>query len=157
MELFLKERCFYICRVIILAGLFWGTSGIFVHYIAPYGIYSIQMTAIRGTVSCLVIGLYLPLKDKNLFKIKISQIPLFHGAGLGMFFAAYCYYTSMQMTSVAISVMLMYTAPLFVMAYSVAFMGEKFIKIKGISVAAMFVGCGLVSGIIGDRNITCLV
>ena len=43
----------------------------------------------------------------------------------------------------------MYTAPVFVMIYSVLFLGEKLTKLKLFSVLRMLVGCVLVSGIIG--------
>lgn len=137
---------------IVLAGLLWGTSGIFVHYLAPYGITSLQMTAIRGVVSLLAIGLYVLVSNKELFKIQLRDLPLHIGSGLGMFLTASCYYTSMQLTSVATSVVLMYTAPLFVAVYSMLFLKEKFTPLKGVSVLGMFLGCCLVSGIVGGMK-----
>ena len=35
---------------VIIAGIAWGTSGIFVNFLAPYGYTSLQMTALRGAV-----------------------------------------------------------------------------------------------------------
>jgi drug/metabolite transporter (DMT)-like permease len=55
----------------------------------------------------------------------------------------------MQMTSIATAVVLMYTAPILVMIFSVAFLGEKLTGLKAISVVCMLVGCCLVSGIVG--------
>ncbi|MBR5505295.1 MAG: hypothetical protein IKV73_03205 [Clostridia bacterium] len=46
---------------IILAGLLWGTSGIFVHYLAPFGFSSLQLVFFRTVVSTLVKSLsYIP-------------------------------------------------------------------------------------------------
>lgn len=134
---------------IIIAGLLWGTSAIFVHYLSPYGLTSMQMTAIRGVVSLFAIGIYLVIYNKSFFVISLSDLPLCAGAGFSMFLTACCYYSSMQLTSVSTSVVLMYTAPIFVMCYSVIFMKERLTKIKLISVVCVFVGCGLVSGVIG--------
>ena len=44
----------------------------------------------------------------------------------------------------------MYTAPVMVSVVSVLFLGEKFSRLKLVSVALMLVGCLLVSGVIGD-------
>ena len=55
----------------------------------------------------------------------------------------------MQATSISTAVILMYTAPIYVMIFSVLFLGEKLSRLKLVSVALMLVGCCLVSGVIG--------
>ncbi len=134
---------------IIIAGLLWGTSGIFVHYLAPYGITSLQMTAVRGTVSFICIAAYLLICNRRLFKTKLKELMLFAAIGVTLFLTAFLYYSSMQMTSISTAVILMYAAPIYVMVFSVLFMGEKFSKIKLVSLVLMMLGCCLVSGIIG--------
>ena len=134
---------------IILAGILWGSSGIFVHYLAPMGLSSANITTVRSVVGVICMAVYLLLTDKKAFIAKPKQIALYIGSGIGFFFTGTCYFASMQMTSVSTAVVLMYTAPVFVMMYSVAFLGEKLTAIKTISVAAMLIGCALVSGIIG--------
>lgn len=134
---------------IILAGVFWGTSGIFVHYLAPYGFSSMQMTLIRSVVSFLTMSIYAFAHDKKLFKVSFKELILFFFSGASFFSTASCYYYAMQKSSVSTAVVLMYTAPIFVMIYSVIFLGEKLTRLKAASVVAMIAGCGLVSGIIG--------
>ena len=134
---------------ISLAGLLWGTSVVFVHFLAPYGFTSLHMTTMRGVISLVSLGLFLLFFNKNSFKIELKHLPLYLGAGFTMYLTATCYYISMQTSSPSTAVILMYTAPIFVMIYSVLFMGEKITAIKAISVIFMFIGCGLVSGIIG--------
>ncbi|MBR5542852.1 MAG: EamA family transporter [Oscillospiraceae bacterium] len=134
---------------IILAGMLWGTSGLYVHFLTPYGLTSIQMTTVRGVVSAFFIVLYALLFNRKLFKINLKDGIFCFFRGLAMYLAAAFYYLAMQKTSVSTAVVLMYIAPIFVMAFSVAFLGEKLTVIKGISVIAVVVGCGFVSGIIG--------
>ena len=134
---------------IIVAGILWGTSGIFVHYLTPYGFSSLQMTAVRGLISFIGMAIYAALSDPSLFKIKPKDLLFFLPIGSTLFFTAFTYYTSMTMTSVSTAVVLMYMAPVYVMIFSVIFLGEKFSRIKLISLIAMLVGCCLVSGIIG--------
>lgn len=134
---------------IILASIFWGTSGLFVHFVAPFGFSSFQMTFIRSIIATLCIGIYLLIKDKTLFKTTKRELILFSLSGLSFFLTASFYFYSMQLTSVSTAVVLMYTAPVLVMIFSVAYLGEKFTKIKCISVILMIMGCVLVSGVIG--------
>lgn len=135
---------------IVLASILWGTSGIFVKFLAPYGITSLQMTFIRGIVASLSMCIFILITNRNLFKTNFKEILLFIGSGASFFLTASCYYQSMQLTSVSTAVVLMYTAPIFVMIYSVSFLGEKLSTMKILSVAGMLVGCALTSGIIGD-------
>ena len=134
---------------IILAGILWGTSGVFVHYLAPYGFTSLQMTFFRSTVSYVCMALYIFIHNKNLFKVSLKELLLFAGSGISFFLTATCYFYSMQATSISTAVVLMYTAPIFVMIYSVMFLNEKLTPKKTAAVLIMLMGCGLVSGIIG--------
>jgi drug/metabolite transporter (DMT)-like permease len=134
--------------LIIVAGLCWGTSPIFVHYLSPFGFTSQQMTAVRGTVSFVGMLAFVLLTDIKLFKIKIKDLFLCAAVGATLFGSAFCYYTAMQMTSAATAVVLMYTAPIYVMLFSVFFMGEKLTKRKIVALILMLIGCCLVSGII---------
>lgn len=140
----MKRRAFL---YIIVAGVFWGTSGIFVNTLAPYGFSSFQLTACRGVVSAIFMAVYLLIRDKKLFKIKFKDLLLLIGSGAALFGTASCYYMSMQATSISTAVVLMYMAPVLVMIYSVLFLGEKFTRFKGIALVFVLVGCALVSGI----------
>ncbi len=134
---------------IIFASILWGTSGIFVKYLAPYEVTSLQMTLIRGFISFLCMAIFVFLSDRKLFKTNYKELVLFAGGGISFFLTASCYYKSMQLTSVSTAVVLMYTAPIFVMIYSVMFLGEKLTNMKMIAVLGMLVGCVFTSGIIG--------
>ncbi len=137
---------------IVVAGIFWGTSGIFVNLLAPYGFSSFQMTFVRALVSFFAMAIYTLILDRRLFKLKLSELPFYILLGLSLFGTATCYYSSMQMASVSVAVVLMYTAPIYVMIFSVAALGEKISVLKLVSVVLMLLGCCLVSGIIGGMR-----
>ncbi|MBE5733129.1 MAG: hypothetical protein E7353_08920 [Clostridiales bacterium] len=134
---------------IIIASVLWGTSGIFVNNLSPYGFSSLQMTAVRATVSFLFLLIFVLIKDRKLFRTKLVDLLIFALGGLGLFGTSSCYYASMQMTSISTAVVLMYTAPILVTVFSVIFMKEKLTLLKIISIACMVVGCCFVSGLIG--------
>lgn len=137
---------------IIIAGVLWGTSGIFVHLLSPYGFSALQMIFLRSAVSFLIMVIYVLVRDKRLLKICRKELFWFIGSGAALFGTASCYYASMMATSVSTAVVLMYTAPILVMIYSVAFLGEKLTKLKVVSILGMLSGCVLVSGIIGKAR-----
>lgn len=138
---------------IILASVLWGTSGLFVDHLAPYGMTSLQMTFIRGLVAFACMGIFVLISDRSMIKTNFKEILLFIGSGCSFFLTASSYYQSMQLTSVSTAVVLMYTAPIFVMIYSTAFLGEKLNPLKLIAVIGMIAGCSLVSGIIGGFKV----
>ncbi len=142
----MKTRAFI---YIILTGVLWGTSGLFVNALAPFGFSAMQMTAMRAVVPAVCITVYALIRDRSLFKVKAAELALFCCSGFAIFGTASCYFSSIQLSSVSTAVVLMYTAPVFVMAFSVAYLGEKLTRIKILSVVCMIVGCALVSGIIG--------
>lgn len=137
---------------IVIASILWGTSGIFFHLLEPYGFSPVQMTAMRGTVSAIVMLVFVLLRDRTLFRVRFREFIIFACSGIFIFGTAFCYYASMQASSVSTAVILMYTAPIFVMAFSVAFFGEKLNLAKGVSVVLMLIGCALVSGVVGGMT-----
>ncbi len=136
---------------IICAGILWGTSAIFVNFLSLYDVSSLQMTFIRAFVSLLLLCVYGSIRDRGMFgNVKSEkELLLFIGSGASFFGTATFYYLSIQTTSVSTAVILMYTAPIFVMIYSILFLSEKLTLLKLVSVIAMLGGCGFISGIIG--------
>lgn len=145
----MKTRSFLL---IVLSGILWGTSGVFFNLMTPKGFAPLQMTFIRASVSALMLSLGLFIFNKKTFKIPLKQIPVYMLSGAFMFLAAACYYSAIDASSVSTAVILMYTAPIFVMTYSVLFLGERLTGLKLLSVAMMLAGCALVSGIIGGMK-----
>lgn len=143
--------------LIILAGIFWGSMGIFVRGLADLaGFTSIQIVSLRLTVAAVTFTLILLRKDVKGFRIVLRDIPLFLGLGLGsvLFFAA-CYFTAIQMMTLSVAAILLYTSPIWVMLMSLLFFREKMTKTKLLALVISFLGCILISGVgSGESNIT---
>ncbi len=137
---------------VVLAGILWGTSGIFFNLLTPFGFSPLQMTAVRGIVSAIVITIYVFFHNRKLFCVKGKELLIFAFSGIAVFLTAAFYFAAIKESSVSTAVILMYTAPIFVMTYSVAFLGEKLNVPKIISVIFVIVGCALVSGITGGME-----
>ena len=128
----------------------WGTSGIFVHFLSPYGFSALQMTAVRGVVSFLLMAGFALLFERDQFRIRNwRELLLYVFMGATLFGTAFCYFQSMRMTSVSTAVVLMYVSPIYILLFSVVVFREKLGLVKGLSVAGILLGCVLVSGIVG--------
>ena len=138
---------------IILAGLFWGMSAIFVNLLSVYGFTPVQLTAVRATVAFVLIGTFVLFKNRAAFSINLKHLPLFVALGVTLFFSAFLYYSSMVRTSVCTAVILLNLHPIYVTTFSAIFYKERLSAVKLSSIAAMLLGCALVSGIFGGLEL----
>ncbi len=137
--------------LIILAGCFWGSMGIFVRKLDTYGFSSIQIVSIRVTLAALIFALVLLIKDRAGFRISFKDIPLFLGLGFGsILFFTVCYFTAITMMSLSTAATLLYTSTVWIMIMSALFFHEKLDRRKLVALALAFAGCVLVSGISGE-------
>lgn len=136
--------------LIILAGCFWGSMGIFVRRLGTYGFSSIQIVSIRVTLAALLFALVLLIKDRAGFKILFRDLPLFLGLGFGsILFFTVCYFTAITMMPLSTAAILLYTSPVWIMLMSVLFFHEKLDRRKLMALVLAFTGCVMVSGISG--------
>ena len=136
--------------LIIGAGCFWGSMGIFVRKLTSFGFSAIQIVSIRITLAALIFSLVLLIKDRRGFKISPKDIPLFLGLGFGsILFFTVCYFTAITMMPLSTAAILLYTSPVWIMLMSILFFHEKLDKRKLIALVLAFAGCVLVSGISG--------
>lgn len=142
----MKTRAFLF---IILAGVLWGTSGIFSYLLTPYGFTAWHLTALRGAIAFVCLALYALFRDRRSFHATPRALLLYLGVGASLFGTSGFYFAAMRLTSVSTAVVLMYTAPVMVMLFSLFFWKERFTKLKLLSVCVMLLGCIFVSGIIG--------
>lgn len=138
---------------IIIAGSLWGAMGIFVRGLASCGLSSIEICFVRMVMASFLMTIYFVIFNRNALKIRISDIWCFVGTGvLSLTFFGYCYFTTIQMTSMSIAAVLLYTSPIFVLLLSVVLFKEKITRRKVISIIVAITGCAFVSGIIGNGD-----
>lgn len=145
----MKKSAFF---CIVIAGVLWGSSGLFSDWLTPFGFSPVQMTTFRGVVSTLFMLPFILFSNPKLLKVPKKEIIYLIGSGVSLFATAYTYFAAIKASSVSTAVILMYTAPVFVLIYSVLFLGEKLDFLKGMSIFLMIIGCALVSGIVGGMK-----
>ncbi len=137
--------------LILLAGCFWGSMGIFVRRLGTFGFSSVQIVCIRVTLAALFFSVLLLAKDRRGFRIALRDLPLFLGLGFGsILFFTVCYFTAITMMPLSTAAILLYTSPIWIMLMSVLFFREKLNGIKLVALGLAFAGCVLVSGISGE-------
>ncbi len=133
--------------LIITAGLFWGSMGIFVRHLNALGFTSIQVACLRLTMAGIIFALILLIKDPKGFKIRPRDIPLFLALGLvSILFFTCCYFTAIRLMTMSTAAILLYTSPIWVMILAILFLKEKITTQKIIALILAFGGCVLVSG-----------
>jgi drug/metabolite transporter (DMT)-like permease len=146
----------YYLSVIVGASL-WGIISIFVKGLQDIGLTSIQIVALRAYSAVLILLLYIAIFDREKFKISIKDIYLFIGTGVfSIVFFSWCYFFTIQETSVSIAVILLYTAPAIVTIFSRVFFKEKLTRGKIGSLIMAFLGLVLITGLYrpGQMNLT---
>ncbi len=138
---------------ILFAGILWGSMGIFVKSMRNIGFTTFEIVFIRVFVSLICMAVYIYIKDKKLFKVKIKDLPLFFGSGVVSFvFFTFCYFSSMQLCSISVAAVLLYTSPIFVMIMARIFFKEKITPKKAAAAVAAVAGCAFVSGVFSESN-----
>lgn len=143
--------------LIILAGIFWGSMGIFVRGLTSLtGFTSIQIVCVRLVVAAVFFSIILWKKDRRGFRISKKDIPLFLGLGLcSILFFSTCYFTAIRMMTLSVAAILLYTSPIWVMLMSIVLFHEKMNRNKLLALIISFLGCIFVSGIgSGDSIVT---
>lgn len=135
---------------ILLAGILWGCIGIFVRHYTELGLNSMQTAALRLSLSAVLFSVFILIYDRKLFRIKLKDIWIFLGSGIlsvGVF--TICYFRSIELSSLSVASILLYTAPVFVMLFSLIFFKEKLTIAKTAALILAVFGCAMTVGVIG--------
>ncbi|MBH0157969.1 EamA family transporter [Fictibacillus sp. 5RED26] len=126
----------------------WGIIGFFVKELSLAGFTSLQIVFLRAISAFLLFLAWIVIKNPALLKIKLKDTWYFLGTGiLSVSFFNWCYFTTIQTSSLAIAAILLYTAPAFVLVISSIVFKEKLTHQKLLALTATFIGCTLVSGL----------
>ncbi len=136
---------------VVTAGILWGMIGIFVRPLGNIGLTSADIAFLRSFVAFVLFAVYLLIFRREAFRIKLKDIWCFLGTGMASIaFFNVCYFAAIEMTSMAVAAILLYTSPVFVLLMSAVCFREKLTPVKLISVVLVVVGCVFVSGVIGS-------
>lgn len=131
---------------IITAAACWGIIGVFSKHLSSMGFNILQLVSLRAFFSVLAIMIYMLVRNRKLPRIKAEDSFYFAGTGIISFvFFNWCYFISVNRTSLSVAAILLYTAPAFVTFFSSVLFKEKMTPRKIAALVLTFIGCALVS------------
>ena len=136
--------------LVLLAGSLWGCIGLFSRTLSALGVGPESIVILRNAGACVVLAVLFLIYDRSIFRIQLRHFPIFLGTGIvSILFFTLCYFNSQQVSSLAVSAILLYTAPTFVVLLSALFWREKITKQKLLALIIAFFGCCCVAGLLG--------
>ena len=133
---------------VVAAGICWGIIGLFTRQLSAYGLSPLQITFGRALVTAIAMAVVALFRQPRSLAIAPRDIWMFLGTGLGsIVFFNICYFTAIELTTLSVAAILLYTAPSIVMVFSIFLFHERFTRRKGFCLVLAFVGCVLVSGL----------
>ena len=138
----------------IIAGIMFGSTGIFVRTLTENGVDSTTLLFLRFSIATIYMIIAILFTDKSLFKIDKRDIPLFILCGLCILSLNLCYNSSINTVPLSLAAILLSTAPVFVLILEYFLFNEKITSIKVLSVILVLIGCTMVTGLLEENSIS---
>ena len=132
----------------VLAGIMFGSSGIFVRTLTQNGIDQTTLLFLRFSIAIIPILIAILLTDRELFRIELSDLPLFLVCSVCIIGLNLCYNESMNTVSLSLAAVLLSLAPIYVLIIAYFLFGEKITSKKLICMFLAIFGCVLMTGIL---------
>lgn len=145
----------YSTLCIVSGAVMWGIIGLFVRTLNAAGLDSIQTMMVRCIFAAAVMFAYLGIFDREKLKVRPRDLWMFFGTGVLSFLIFGCFYfAAIDITSMSVAAMLLYTSPVFVTLMAAVFFREKITKVKIAAVCATLAGSALIAGGFGEDAIS---
>ncbi len=134
--------------MVLGGGICWATTGIFGTVLFRQGIDPLLVASGRLSLAALVFFLLLLSKYRSNFQLKRAELPrliLFGFVGVALFNMFYL--QSISLLGVSVAVVLLYTAPAFVILLSRIFLKEMITPLKVVALLLTIAGVVLVAGV----------
>jgi|SRR5450759_4368451 drug/metabolite transporter, DME family len=131
--------------LVLIAVSLWATLGIFYTALLQSGFSRVSIAFIRCTIAALILGSSLIVKDRARLKVAWRDLPLliaFGVIGIAVFYVVQI--ISVESVGVAVTWVMLYTAPIWVVLFSAIFLHERITQPKMIAIALSLGGCALV-------------
>ena len=132
----------------LLAGMMFGSGGVFVRTLMANGIDSTTLLFLRFSIAILPILIAILVTGRNLFKIYLKDIPLFLVCAMCIVGLNLCYNESMGSIPLSLAAVLLSLAPIYVLVIAYFAFREKITNKKLICMALAIFGCILMTGVL---------
>lgn len=133
----------------VIAGVFWGSVGIFVRYMRDFEIGSMTILSSRVLVAALILFVGILLTKPALLRLRLRDLWIFVIASLiGMLGLNACYNEAIRYLPMSLAAILLGLYPIFVMILAALLFHEKITGRKLFCMLLALLGCVLASGLI---------
>lgn len=132
----------------ILAGIMFGSGGVFVRTLMVNGIDSTTLLFLRFSIAIIPIMIAILVTDKSLLKIDLTDISLFLVCGICIVGLNLCYNESMGNIPLSLAAVLLSLAPIYVIIIAYFTFKEKITRKKIICMTLAIFGCILMTGVL---------
>lgn len=138
----------------VLAGVCWGTAGIFVRGLQAAGLSNFTIILGRLVMTIVMLGIWMLIRDRSLFSLKKKDIPVVAFTGIVGFSLMNVFYNlSIQYLSLSLAAVLLCTAPVYVIIFGAVVFKEKITPMKIVCMFAVLFGCLLMTGVIESGHL----
>jgi drug/metabolite transporter (DMT)-like permease len=133
--------------MIMGAATFWGVSATAAKFLLNKHVETVLIVQTRVTISAVILVLYYLLARRQFLFVRWRDLWRFALLGVvGVSGANFTYYFTIRESTVATAIILQYTAPLAVMAYTTLAGEERFTSLKLLAALLSLAGCFLAVG-----------
>lgn len=135
----------------IISGIMFGAAGVFVRTLTSFGFDNGTIIFARVFFAMIIMFLLIVFQDKGLLKIKIKDVPIFIGTGIiGMLGVNIFYNEAIDNLTLAVSAVLLSTAPVIVVLLAAVIFKEKITLRKIFCMILAIGGCILATGMLEE-------
>jgi drug/metabolite transporter (DMT)-like permease len=112
------------------------------------------LSAARAVVSFIIVAVYLVTRRREHLVVRSRDLPFLGFFGVfGLALVHFAYFKTISLTGVATAILLEYLAPVIVLVFSVALLGERLTWALPSAVGLSVAGCALVVGMFGGEGL----
>ncbi len=129
--------------LLLIAVAFWGTAAPFGKYLILTRFDTLTITQARASLAFVLLSLYFVFSDHRMFRIQIRDIWKFALLGIaGLATTNFTYYFTVKESTVATAILVQYTAPVWVLLYSVWILKDEILDWMALlSLVVALAGC----------------
>jgi drug/metabolite transporter (DMT)-like permease len=131
--------------LVVLAVSIWATLGLFYTALLNVGLSRLSIAFCRAAIATLTLFIILLVRDRARLKVAARDLPLligFGAIGIAVFYVVQI--LSVESAGVAVTWVMLYTAPIWIVLFSAIFLHETITRSKMIAITLSLIGCALV-------------
>ena len=136
--------------LLFLAAILAGVLNLFSKDLLNAGLGPFEICACREGVTAIVFGLFLLLRERSAFKVRIRDLWIFLLFGAFNVASNLCVFTAQETLALEVAAVLEMTSPYFILIFAFFLFGDRITKRKVLAVVLAFLGCICIIGIVDD-------